>query len=100
MLNQFTQQDLIDQLTSRNIQNELADNGAILCEFPGLPHYGIGITQMDEWLSCYAFETYSGSDLGVAGHRTLDEAIAWALLLIVSCEARLSAEVAAMSEGV
>lgn len=85
---------LIEALENRGIKHQLADNGAILCEFPGLPYYGLGISILGPWLDCYAYETYAGTGLGDAGHKTLESAIAWALLLITSCEARLSAELA------
>lgn len=96
----MTELELIEVLHSRNLKYQLADNGAILCEFPELGNYGLGISPMGAWLDCYAYESYAGSDLGQAGHRTLEEAIAWALLLIVSCEARISAEIATMKREV
>jgi hypothetical protein len=96
----MTQPELMEQLKHRNIKTEVADNGAILCRFPGLENFGLGITPMGDGLDCYAYETYSGSDLGQAGHKTLDGAIAWALLLIVSCDAAMSAELATMKREI
>jgi hypothetical protein len=88
----MTKLELLEELQRRNIPAMLCDEGALLISPARLPDYGIGITPMGEWLDCYAFERYAGSDLGRAGHRTLDNAIAWGTLLIVSCEAQLSAE--------
>lgn len=96
----MTELELIESLHSRGITTQIADNGAILCDFPELGDYGLGITPMGEQLDCYTYESYAGSDLGIAGHRTLNEAIAWALLLIVSCEARISAELATMKREI
>ena len=96
----MTRLQLIESLESRNIRFQLADNQAILCHFSGLEDYGVGITPMGDWLDCYAYESYAGSDLGQAGHRTLDEAIAWGLMKIVSCEARLSAEMTLMNREI
>jgi hypothetical protein len=96
----MTELQLIEALHSRGLKPDLADNGAVLCEFPELGNYGLGISIMGAWLDCYAYESYAGSDLGIAGHSNLDEAIAWALLLIVSCEARMSAELATMKREI
>ena len=92
----MTKLELIESLESRNIRYWFSDNGAILCRFSGLTDLGLGITPMGDGLDCYAFETYAGSDLGIAGHTTLDGAIAWALLLIVSADAALSAALSTM----
>lgn len=96
----MTELELIESLHSRGLKPDLADNGAVICEFPEMGNYGLGITPMGEWLDCYAYECYAGSDLGLAAFTTLDEAITWAVLLIVSCEARLSAELALMRREV
>jgi len=96
----MTKLELIESLESRNIEYQIADNGAILCRFSGLTDFGLGITPMGDGLDCYAFETYAGSDLGIAGHRTLDGAIAWALLLIVSCDSAMSAALANMKREI
>jgi len=56
----------------------------------------LGIAPLGDGLDCYAYESYAGSDLGIAGHRTLDGAIAWALLLIVSCDSAMSAALSTM----
>jgi len=96
----MTKLELIESLESRNIRYRLADNGAILCRFSGLTDFGLGITPMGDGLDCYAFETYAGSDLGIAGHTTLEEAIAWALLLIVTCDAALSAALSNMKREI
>ena len=92
----MTNLQIIESLESRNIKYELADNGAILCRFSGLTDFGLGMIPLGDGLDCYAFETYAGSDLGIAGHTTLDGAIAWALLLIVSADAALSAALSTM----
>jgi len=92
----MTNLQIIESLESRNIKYQLADNGAILCRFSGLTDFGLGMTQMGDGLDCYAYETYAGSDLGRAGHTTLDGAIAWALLLIASCDSAMSAQLATM----
>jgi len=96
----MTNLQIIESLESRNIKYQFADNGAILCRFSGLTDFGLGMTPMGDGLDCYAFETYAGSDLGRAGHRTLDGAIAWALLLIVSCDAALSAALSTMKREI
>ena len=96
----MTNLELIESLASRNIQHQLADNGAILCRFSGLTNFGLGIAPLGDGLDCYAYETYAGSDLGLAGHTTLDGAIAWALLLIVSCDAAMSAQLATMKREI
>jgi hypothetical protein len=96
----MTQIELFNELSRRNLDPDLAENGAFLCRFPGLPDYGIGIDMIGDYLSCYAYETYAGSDIGIAGHETLDAAIAWGMLLIVTCETRLSAELATMKREI
>jgi hypothetical protein len=96
----MTNLELIESLESRNIRYWFADNGAILCRFSGLRDFGLGMTPLGDGLDCYAFETYAGSDLGLARHTTLDGAIAWALLLIVSCDAAMSAQLATMKREI
>jgi len=89
---------ILTALLEKGFAVEVADSGAILARFPVLSDFGLGIAPLGDGLDCYAFETYAGSDLGRAGHTTLDEAIAWALLLIVSCDAAMSVQLSTMKK--
>ena len=90
----MTQCEIFRELQRRNLCPEMADDGVTLCALPGFTDYGVGIEAIGDWFDCYAYETYSGGLLGMSGHRSLDAAITWGLLLAVSCDASLSAELA------
>jgi hypothetical protein len=92
----MTQLELIETLHSRGLKYQLADNGAVLCQLPGLGEYGVGITPLGEWLDCYCFETYAGGDIGLGGFKTLSEVLTWASLLIASFDCSVCAELALM----